>query len=280
MYIRIFTEKEKQFIREKYVEAKWTAAKIGKELKAGVATVRKFLHEEKLIRPVGSSSRKYSSNFNYFKFIDTEQKAYWLGVLYADGCVSKKNNSLRFSSIDKEWIEAYKKDLEYNGPINIEHRHNFNKNIYKVTMYSERLVDSLISYGCVERKSLVLKFPDLPESLIPHFIRGYFDGDGCVYTGKYIRNSDCITLRVLICSGSKSLLEEMVKYLPIFCKLVRQRQRVHPIYEIVLSVKDSKAFYTYIYSKATRFLQRKKDKFDSFFQERGSTTIISPSYNR
>lgn len=279
MYIRIFTEEEKQFIIEKYVNTKWTAAKIGKELKAGVATVRKFLHEENLIRPVGSSSRKYSSNFSYFESIDTEQKAYWLGVLYADGCVSKKNNSLRFSSIDKEWIEAYKKDLEYNGPINIEHHSKFNKNIYKVTIYSDKLVDSLVSYGCVERKSLVLEFPDLPESLIPHFIRGYFDGDGCVYSGKYIRNSDCKTLRVMICSGSKSLLEGMVTYLPISCKLVRQRQRVHFLYEIVLSVEDSKAFYTYIYSNATRFLQRKKNKFDSFFQERGSTTIISPSYN-
>lgn len=279
MYIRIFTEEEKQFIREKYVNTKWTAAKIGKELRAGVATVRRFLHEEGLIRPVGSSSRKYSSNFNYFESIDTEQKAYWLGVLYADGCVSKKNNSLRFSSIDKEWIEAYKKDLEYNGPINIEHHHNFNKDIYKVTMYSERLVDSLISYGCVERKSLVLKFPDLPESLIPHFIRGYFDGDGCVVYYKYTKHSNCKTLKVIICSGSKYLLEKMVQYLPTSCKLIRQRQRVHALYEIVLSVNDSKSFYTYIYANATRFLQRKKDKFDSFFQERGSTTIISPSYN-
>lgn len=280
MYIRIFTEEEKQFIREKYVNTKWTVAKIGKELKAGVATVRKFLHEENLIRPVGSSSRKYSSNFSYFESIDTEQKAYWLGVLYADGYVSKKDNSLRFSSIDKEWIEAYKKDLEYNGPINIDHHSKFNKNIYKVTMYSDKLVNSLISYGCIERKSLVLKFPKLPESLVSHFIRGYFDGDGCVYSGKYIRNSDCKTLRVIICSGSQSLLENMVKQLPVSCKLVRQRQRVHPLYEIVFSVEDSKAFYTYIYTNATRFLQRKKDKFDSFFQERGSTTIISPSYNK
>ena len=279
MYIRNFTEEEKQFIIEKYVNNKWTAAKIGKELKAGVATVRKLLHEKNLIRPVGSTSRKYSSNFSYFESVDTEHKAYWLGVLYADGCVSKKNNSLRFSSIDKEWIEVYKRDLEYNGPLHIEHHSKFNKNIYKVSIYSDKLVNTLIRYGCIERKSLILKFPTLSKLLIPHFIRGYFDGDGCVYTGKYIRNSNCKTLRVMICSGSKNLLEEMVKYLPVSCKLIRQRQRVHPLYEIVLSVEDSKSFYTYIYSNATRFLQRKKDKFDSFFQERGSTTIISPSYN-
>lgn len=279
MYIRIFTEEEKQFIREKYVNNKWTAARIGKELKAGVATIRKFLHKENLIRAVGSSNRKYSSNFSYFESIDTEQRAYWLGVLYADGCVSKKSNSLRFSSIDKEWIEAYKKDLEYDGPIYIEYHSKFNKDIYKVTIHSDKLVNSLISYGCIERKSLVLKFPKLSESLIPHFIRGYFDGDGCVYSGKYVRNRDCKTLRVIICSGSQSLLEGMIEQLPISCKLIRQRQRVHPLYEIVLSVKDSKAFYAYIYTNATRFLQRKKDKFDSFFQERGSTTIISPSYN-
>lgn len=279
MYIRIFTEEEKQFIREKYVNTKWTAAKIGKELKAGVATVRKFLHEEGIIRSVGSSSRKYFANFNYFESIDTEQKAYWLGVLYADGCVSKKNKSLRFSSIDKEWIEAYKKDLEYNGPLSTEYHPKFNKSIYKITMYSDKLVDSLISYGCIERKSLVLKFPNLPKSLIPHFIRGYFDGDGCVGYYKYTKHSDCKTLRVMICSGSKDLLEKIVQYLPISCKLIRQRQRVHALYEIVLSVNDSKSFYTYIYANATRFLQRKKDKFDSFFRERGSTTIISPSYN-
>lgn len=281
MYIRKFTDAEKQFIITNYVENRWTVLKISRFLKAGVATVRKVLHNEGVIRPVGTSNRKYISNFKFFDCIDNELKAYWLGALYADGCVSVKTPLVRFSSIDKDWIENYRKDLECKCPINIEHHKKFNKDIYKVSIANKQIVKSLINNGCIERKSLIIKFPDLDKSLIPHFIRGYFDGDGCVHVGKYITGKNYLTLKVSICSGSKEFLNSLVQFLPVKCKLVRERKRnrIHPLYEIVLSVNDSKFFYNYIYSNATRFLQRKKDKFDIFFQERGSTTIISPSYN-
>lgn len=45
--------------------------------------------------------------------------------------------------------------------------------------YSTKMCSDLIKLGCVPRKSLILQFPDIPSSVTRHFVRGYFDGDGC-----------------------------------------------------------------------------------------------------
>lgn len=55
--------------------------------------------------------------------------------------------------------------------------------MYRLACYSKKSYTDLINKGCGINKSLILKFPDetqVPQNLISHFIRGYFDGDGCV----------------------------------------------------------------------------------------------------
>jgi intein/homing endonuclease len=50
-----------------------------------------------------------------------------------------------------------------------------------IRLYGKKLHDDLVKHGCVEKKSLILQFPkDLSQELISHFVRGYFDGDGCI----------------------------------------------------------------------------------------------------
>ena len=108
-------------------------------------------------------------NHNYFKTIDTEEKAYILGFLYADGYNSDKQVVISQLEQDVDILEKINKALDADNQIK-----------RKLDMCTD-----LTNLGCFRNKSLACTFPTfLDKSLVRHFIRGYFDGDGCVWIGK------------------------------------------------------------------------------------------------
>jgi hypothetical protein len=130
---------------------------------------------------------KYSVDHNFFDKIDTEQKAYLLGLYFSDGNI--KNNCLRLVMCDYDIIEKTKNILQYTGPI--KERTKINRKIsYSLIISSPDMVKNLKKMGCVENKSLILKFPHefVPKELINHFLRGMIDGDGCICTRKKYKN--------------------------------------------------------------------------------------------
>jgi len=130
-----------------------------------------------------SQSRKlYSVRETVFEQIDTEEKAYWLGFLLADGYVGDEHTGrgrieLWLSEKDKGHIEAFGEFLQSTYPI----RADAKRKACGISIASDKMHDDLIRWGCVPRKSLVLRFPPLPFPLCVHFIRGYFDGDGSAF---------------------------------------------------------------------------------------------------
>lgn len=149
--------------------------------------IYRMLKENCVMRNDSEKSRKYSYNKDFFKVIDTEEKAYWLGFIYADGYIvngikGKNNDSLgiTLSNKDKEHIEKFKKSIDSNHPIRI-YKSKYVSNSARIIIQDEELVADLIELGVLRNKSLILKFPTtdvVDKSLIYHFIRGYFDGDG------------------------------------------------------------------------------------------------------
>ncbi len=126
-------------------------------------------------------SRLYNLDQKYFDLIDNPKKAYILGFLYADGCVfvrPKCSGCFVFvNSKDIEIIDFIRSELT-DKPI-----FTTNRGLVGLNLYSKYLAKSLIDRGCIERKSLTLEFPredQVPKSLMQFFIRGKFDGDGCV----------------------------------------------------------------------------------------------------
>ena len=113
-----------------------------------------------------------------FHIIDTEEKAYWLGFLYADGYVSKYNQiEVALSLEDEEHLHKLKKFVNTNTEI-IKEEHRV-----RLLFCSKEMANDLADKGCINNKSLVLTFPtsiQVPDSLIRHFLRGYVDGDGCL----------------------------------------------------------------------------------------------------
>ena len=116
-----------------------------------------------------------------FETIDTEEKAYWLGFLYADGSVGSTDNRIELGLAEKDLkqIEKFKNFIGI--PNKISYRATSKS--YRYTFKSIPCKTDLIKQGCVPKKSLILKFPtkeQVPQDLIKHFIRGFFDGDGCI----------------------------------------------------------------------------------------------------
>lgn len=166
--------------------------------------------------------RKYKLNENYFEKIDTEEKAYWLGFICADGCISscsKKTKSLRLKfnlhRKDKEVLEKFRISIEGDMPIK---EFTSNKGIakmeseeVKIDINSNKLCESLISKGVGFRKTYNLDMPEISKHLIRHFIRGYFDGDGC-FCKYLIKGTDNYRYTFEIVGQSPEILEAFQKY--------------------------------------------------------------------
>lgn len=134
------------------------------------------------IIPQSITHRKFPINENFFESIDTEEKAYYLGFCYADGCNTPDKNRLEVSLAkqDQDILERLSRTLLC-GNLNIKEYKSKKKNTQdKIALYiiNEKISQDLFKWGCVNKKTFVLKFPDIPEDLRHHFIRGYFDGDG------------------------------------------------------------------------------------------------------
>ena len=133
--------------------------------------------------------RKHFVNENYFETIETEKQAYILGFIYADGCVQEfpTTSGLTIEQLaqDVDILYQIKDELESSYPLFERTQKTNGKHRFRFYIYSKKLCSDLEKLGVVQRKSLILKFPFfIKDELLPHFIRGYFDGDGCIWNGK------------------------------------------------------------------------------------------------
>lgn len=115
--------------------------------------------------------------------------AWCLGFIAADGCVllNQRNGgtlSITVSLKDKEILEKINYHMKSNYKIkNI--KTNLNTIACRLNITAKEVVDDLINLGITPRKSKTLKWPnELPDQFVWHFIRGYYDGDGSIMTGK------------------------------------------------------------------------------------------------
>jgi len=154
-----------------------------------IRRVRSILHKGGIVVKAGWEYLKINNqNDDYFEKIDSEDKAYFLGLLYADGNVYLKRNRVQITlqNEDKYILELFAKKINYTGKF-YQDRGRYSKMI----ICSKKMVQDLINLGCVPNKSLILQFPNnqqVPKHLLRHFIRGYFDGDGCATIGQVKEN--------------------------------------------------------------------------------------------
>jgi intein-encoded DNA endonuclease-like protein len=222
--------------------------KIAKELGITDNQIRYYIGQWGLIN---ASQIKF--DHNYFEQIDTEEKAYWLGFLMADGCVYINADNglyrlkLTLSIIDIQHLYRFNSCLSGNRKPVID-----KKKQATLIFSSKKLCNDLIKNGCIQRKTFLLEFPYIEHTLIRHFIRGYVDGDGC-FTKLKGRKTKQLEFSVI---GTMSMLEQMQQYLMLNNKIY-QRGNVFTIR--AAGNKQVRRIASYLYKDAAIFLQRKYD---------------------
>lgn len=201
-------------------------------------------------------------NNDYFKTIDSEDKAYFLGFLLADGCISKKNNSLSFTinSNDDYILETFKKKLNAKNKIKRRKVYDARTNkYYDATGFqvsSPEIKKDLENLGITYNKSETFDFSLIVKNpYFNHFLRGLFDGDG------YVSNNEKKTDVVMLISTKEFLCFLQTKYFTKETKLVQVAKNKN-IYRLYLYGRNTCVdFLDWLYKDATIFLKRKYEKF-------------------
>ena len=165
--------------------------------------ILRYLEKNGVERRNGEEShRTYEINKDLFDVIDTQEKAYLLGFIYADGCNSSDGRCIKIevATPDRDILEKISKLIWLENPL--EHikdivrtrclggREERDYYFSYLNIHSKRYCTKLTEMGCVPAKSLILKFPEWltdPE-LQRHFIRGHYDGDGGVHISDIRKN--------------------------------------------------------------------------------------------
>ena len=153
-------------------------------------TIKKILVDNNVsLRTRAQSHYKDNRIENIFKEINTEEKAYWLGFLAADGCVSGNYIKITLQEQDKSHLEKFKKFLNATSIKILEeiHQNKYETNkYYTFSIGCKQMAEDLKRLGIEERKTLTLKPPInlIPEKYYLDWIRGYFDGDGGISYSK------------------------------------------------------------------------------------------------
>jgi len=208
---------------------------------------------------------KTNLDIDFFKEINTNEKAYWLGYICGDGCINKNNNKMTLTSKDEEIIIKFKTDIKSGHKIS--NTSYFDKRTNKTYLRSsiqignELFVNNLINLGVTNKKSNVLGFPDIDEKYYSYFIAGLFDSDGSLSFNKNkIRISQILTLEILMFIQEYLLKYHDISKINMF-KVTKNKPNIWKLY----LYKDALKFLDFIYQdKYFNYMQRKYIKYYEF----------------
>jgi hypothetical protein len=266
-----FSDEEINFIIKLYTEFKFSKLKIADIIKYDASVVNRVLKNNKIpMRGIKFNGSKCFVDENYFKIIDTQDKAYWLGFLYADGSVGNKHIGLKLSIKDYNHIIKFSDCLKSTYVINkIINKNGFGigNECCQIKIYNKSMVNDLINLGCIKNKSKTLMFPKeyFKECLMRHFIRGYFDGDGSIYYSiekkyKYLKP-------VVSFTGTLDVLQNIKNILVPNSNINVRKYKDKDIYDLKIGgLNYIKDIYKYFYNDSEMYLDRKKEKFEEIFK--------------
>lgn len=252
----------------------------------GLSKVRDMLPnrtETSIHQRASSLGVKYLTyNKDFFEKINTYEKAYWLGFIYADGYVTTNNRwGVSLGIEDIEHLEKLLSAFECNVKIRIrdkEEKFGYNSGArYKECSFlinNSKMHKDLINNGVIPNKTKKLAFPSkevLPLELRSHFIRGYFDGDGSYvfYRSEEIRKDrnnrvyNRLKKEISLVCASYNFINSISEILRDECGInkrlfVTKRDNLHILR--LQSKSDMKLFIDYVYKNSTVHLERKFKK--------------------
>jgi hypothetical protein len=272
------TEELKQEIIKYYLSQPMTMKQVEDKYELSHPTVTKILRDI----PKYSKAKLNNPNMNerLFEDINSEESAYFLGLLISDGNVFKDNTgrqasiSITLDSKDKYMLEKFKEVVNSNTTIGYDGR-----GCCQIAVRSNLMAGDLAKYGVVPRKSYNTYLPKISDEWLPHLIRGIFDGDGNVMAKPNPKNDGHNRfLHSISFCGSHELMTNISDY--TFEKLhLKQKPTVYNYADRKLSeikiqnINDMAKFGYWIYHNSSVFLNRKKDIFNNFLSHYNDTLI-------
>ncbi|MBN8234579.1 hypothetical protein JF544_04925 [Halobacillus kuroshimensis] len=167
----------------------------------------------------------------------------------ADGMIPTNGQQISFSQKDRHILHLIKQELSSNHPIIL----NETTDVCILNINSKIIKDDLIQiHGFTPKKSMKVQIPEIPENYKSHFVRGYFDGDGCVYKDKKFINIVCGS-KDFIYSLSDMLEEQVIR------SQVKTFETYFRLY--VSGKKDVLNFFNWIYADKGIYMERKYRTF-------------------
>lgn len=255
----------KEWLLQKLKEENYNLKEIAKKYNFKEFNLKHWCKKYGLISFI--KQKRYEFNEEYFKVIDTEEKAYWLGFLMADGSIDKELCYLKFKlkEEDKYIIEQFKKDIKCDRPTRIE-KVQYASGIHSFAVFeigSKAMIKDLIYHGCGPKKSGKEVLPDsIPEEMIRHFIRGFMDGDGTV--SKKTRLISWISLSYNVLLSIKMHLENKLNIKSIDIYFSPSKDYRHQQFRYTICSKDAENILDYLYKDATRYLTRKYKNYQKY----------------
>ena len=178
----------------------------------------------------------YNFDESFFNEIDSEDKAYILGFISADGSISRNQLRIRLQIKDIDILYKIKEKMKSSHPI-IEYNAKIKEKCYKSCGFlitSTQMTNDLEKYGVIKDKSESIDLPNIKEEYKLYWIKGYFDGNGGIdlHSEKYPR--------IRMCSSNPNLLNNIINY---FSETLNTRKTN------ICKIKDAKCYELYYISQ-------------------------------
>lgn len=214
-------------------------------------------------------------NQDFFKTW-TPEMAYVLGFFAADGSMLKNSRGahfVEFTIIDRVVLESIKRAVGSNHKIASREPGGACKTTYRLQIGSKEWFKDLTTLGFTQNKSNTMKYPQIPSHMLGHFVRGYFDGDGCAYFKKHWSASHHKMVWIFttrFTSGSREFLKQMhtsLKEKGVMRGSISAKST--NAFDLLFSRRDSLALYRLMYHTtgvSDLFLPRKREKLEQAIQ--------------
>ena len=210
-------------------------------------------------------ARKYNIDQDYFKTW-SRNMAYLFGFWFADGCIyGERMFDITVHKKDKYILKRFAEELGFEGKL----YDYVDRQAARINFSCKTIHDDIVALGGKECKSLDCTFPEVPQEYLHDFIRGHFDGDGCVCLCKNNR------LQTSFTSGSPDFLRELHKAIKRETGIAGGSLSG---YSLSFGKRDSILLGNYMYADNPElYLKRKRDKFQKF-DAIGETFEATPSH--
>lgn len=236
---------------------------------------------------------KYAVNERFFEEWSPEM-AYVLGYIYADGSLvydpTSRGSYVCITSTDPDILVAIKSVLRSGHTIRKETPPGNRKVRFALRIGNVALYNSLLRHGLYQNKSLTIGFPKIPSGYLFDFVRGYFDGDGCVHLERAQGTTQLIIVKrlsTIFTSGSKKFLEGLSENIAGQVGVEGHLYKGQRAFQLRFFTSASISLFCGMYSRvpANLLLRRKRDIFETYFNLRSrpvdeSTRFVLESFGK